>query len=83
MASSTKKLDIYNSEEGRLIAEELKKMVLDNHYNTDDSYSANIVTNPDHKISFVDKHLKYLSEHRSVNPTHYLSNLKLMSKIRK
>jgi hypothetical protein len=37
----------------------------------------------DGKLGFVDKHLKYLSTHKLVSLTGYISNLKLMTRIKK
>jgi hypothetical protein len=55
-------------------------MVENGAYHTVSSYSANATNYPDHVISFVDKHMKYLSEHQAVNVDHYLSNLRLMTR---
>lgn len=43
---------------------------------TDDPYFA------DRKMTFVDKHHRYLVSHPKVNPEFYLSNLRTMIKIR-
>ena len=56
---------------------ELEKMVKSKEYNT------HVVTlfNPD-PMYFVEKHIKYMSEHLSMNSDQYVLNLKLMTKIR-
>jgi hypothetical protein len=59
----------------------LVAMVQDNAYNTDSSYSANSILYPDNIIPFVDKHMQYLRTH-SIDPQYYLSNLRLMVRIR-
>ena len=45
---------------------------------TNTAYRANAELWPTNRISFVDSHLAYLKAHPTVNPQHYLSNLRLM-----
>jgi len=47
-------------------------------YNTRTMYS---ISNKD-GLTFVDKHMKYMSMYQSLNCRQYVSNLKLMTKIR-
>lgn len=82
MSSVKKRVNFFESEEGRKARQTLLNMVENGQYHTASSYSANAATYPDHVISFVDKHMKYLSEHRAVNIDHYLSNLRLRTRIR-
>lgn len=82
MAIARKSLDFYTSEEGVHAQRMLASMTTDSTYNTESSYSANHEAHPTNLISFVDKHMKYLSEHQSVDVEHYLSNLRLMTRIR-
>jgi hypothetical protein len=49
---------------------------------TKSAYRANSEQWPDHRISFVNTHLAYLKSHPSVNPRHYLANLRLILKVR-
>ena len=58
---------------------ELQRMVDDTGYNTLSVYAANL----DHNLPFVEKHMKYLSDHPKLNPDHYLANLRLMTKIKR
>jgi hypothetical protein len=58
---------------------ELKLMVDDPNYNTRETFSAK----HEHDMPFVDRHMKYMSEHPKMNPRHYLSNLQLMTKIKR
>ena len=51
-------------------------------FKTEASYSANAIVYPDNLIPFVDKHMNYLKQHQNINPEHYLSNLRLMTKIK-
>jgi hypothetical protein len=82
MPTLKKKSDFYESVEGIEAKEILQSMVTNEIYNTDSSYSTNSDLYPDNKIPFVDKHLSYLRSHPSVDQQHYLSNLRLMTKIR-
>lgn len=56
----------------------LKAMQTDRSLVTKSAYRANAELWPGNRISFVDSHLVYLKSHPAVNPSHYLSNLKLM-----
>ena len=60
----------------------LLAMEKDTSLTTVGSYAANPILWPDHKITFVEKHINYLKAHSDVNPQHYLSNLRLMIKKR-
>ena len=62
------------------IRQALRTMELDQALNTESSYSANTALWPDHRITFTEKHMAYLRAHPTLNPRHYLSNLKLMIK---
>lgn len=67
-----------DSEEAASVRLSLQSMVADPCFNTELPYTAN----PDNKQSFVDKHMTYLSQHPKLNPQHYLSNLRLMTRIK-
>lgn len=82
MSILKKRIDFRNSDEGVQVELALRMLEEDKSYNTVSSYSANGETYPDHIIPFVDKHMKYLSEHQSVNLRDYLSNLRLMTRIK-
>lgn len=82
MPTAKKRPDLYTSEEGAKIQQALKSMATDTGYSTIDSYSANAEMHPDHLVSFVDKHMAYLQSHPSVDPDHYLANLRLMTRVR-
>lgn len=66
-----------DSDEAKLINSDLENMVADPYFNTQSTYT----TSSGNCLSFVDKHMKYLSDHPKLNPRHYLSNLKLMTRI--
>ena len=71
-----------DSEVGMFILQSLQSMEQDNRYNTTSSYSANITAHPDNLIPFAQKHMQYLSAHPKLDPTQYLSNLRLMTRIK-
>jgi len=74
-ASAQKFLDSKQAED---IRETLIEMMNDPNFNTESLYS----TAAGEKQLFVDKHLRYLSLHTNLNTDHYLSNLRLMTRIR-
>jgi hypothetical protein len=82
MSTFKKKVNFYESEEGIAVKKALRLMASDNTYTTESSYNANSQLFPGHDMSFVDKHMRYLSMHGNVNPRQYLSNLRLMTRVR-
>jgi hypothetical protein len=76
-----KKTNFFETEEGVAFVEVLKRMTTDEAYNTGPSFSANTELYPDHLIPFVNKHVNYLRNHPSTDPQHYLSNLRLMTRV--
>ena len=64
------------------IVQELQSMLEDDSFHTEPGYSINTEAYPDHVIPFVEKHVSYLNKHPQVDPEHYLSNLRLMLKVR-
>lgn len=82
MPTQKKKRDFLTSEEGIWAAQVLNAMVLDDAYKTDPSFCADTDTYPDNLISFPDKHMRYLQNHANTNVEHYVSNLKIMTKLR-
>lgn len=76
MALSIRTKEFLDSALASEIRDELTRMMNDAGYNTRSKYSA--LAKGD--ILFVDKHMAYLSVHLDVNPEHYLSNLRLMTK---
>ena len=82
MASFSKRVNFFTSDEGLQAKKLLKSMAEDNGYNTVSTYSANSERYPDNRISFVDKHMNYLNSHPAIDPNHYIANLRLMTKLR-
>lgn len=64
------------------ITTELKRMQLDPTMVTKSIYSPSANDFPNNQLPFVEIHLTYLRKHQAVNPSHYLSNLKIMIKQR-
>lgn len=60
----------------------LQRLEADVAMSTPKSYSANGELHPDHLQSFTEKHMLYLKQHPKVNAEQYLSNLRLMIRIR-
>ncbi len=82
MPTTKKRVDLYKTEEGARILHELRAMVTDEKYNTGSTYSTDAAACSDHLIPFVDKHMQYLIVHPSVDAEQYLSNLRLMTRVR-
>ena len=82
MRAIDRKEEFITSSAGIESADTLKEMVLDPTYNTLPSYSTKIDLYPNNLMPFFDKHMKYLSEHTDINHELYLSNLRLMTRIR-
>jgi hypothetical protein len=82
MSSFKKRINFFDSEEGDEVKRELRLMAADTGYTTESSYNANEVLYPGNDMSFVEKHMHYLNTHQNVNPQQYLSNLRLMTKVR-
>ena len=66
----------FESEEGITLRDELIKMVKSDDYNAKTKYS----TLSESGLSFVDKHMNYMSLYPNLNCSQYVSNLKLMTK---
>jgi hypothetical protein len=71
--------DFLTSEEGVAAHADLLEMENDKNYNTVSSYSP---SSENGVLLFIDKHMNYLSTHSGVNVAQYVSNLKLITKIR-
>jgi hypothetical protein len=82
MATANKRINFFESEEGLAVRESLKQMTTNNAFRTGASYSANTIQNPTNSVSFIDKHMRYLSSHPSISTDHYLANLRLITRIR-
>ena len=67
-----------NSPEAQEIRETLEDMMNNPEFNTKSMYSPSAGGD----VLFVDKHLEYLSQHATLNVNHYLSNLRLMTRVR-
>lgn len=65
------------------IVNALKKMESDPSLITESAFTADKANWPNNRIPFVQYHAKYLQTHKLTRPEGYLSNLRLMLKIRK
>lgn len=82
MSFKKSRSDFYSTEEGKEIKRQLVQMVTSNSYNTTPIYSPNGMLYPDNLEPFVDKHMKYLISHPSLDARQYLANVKLATKVR-
>ena len=82
MQLAKRQTDFLNSEVGLESKRQLELMVQDDRFNTEPSYSANTTLYPDNLIPFIDKHMSYLCSHTQTDPTLYLSNLRLITRMR-
>lgn len=82
MPTQKKRSDFITSEEGAAARDRLRAMSKDPIYQTGASYSANAQLHPDHLITFVDKHMAYLCAHPALDVEQYLSNLRLVTRLK-
>jgi len=82
MPTIKKKDYLNNTEESVAIEQTLRDMVESATYHTESSYSADGDKYPEGIIPFIDKHMKYLRSHPTTDPQQYLSNLRLMTRVR-
>ena len=78
MAKSLSAQRFLDSSEALEIRDLLKDMMTDPEFNTKSMYSPSAGGD----VLFVDKHMDYLSQHTALNVSHYLSNLRLMTRVR-
>ena len=64
------------------IVEVLTALAEDDSFHTKPGYSIDITAYPDSIVPFIESHVGYLQKHPQVDPKHYLSNLRLMLKVR-
>lgn len=82
MPSAYTKAQMSNFMQESDIIEHLQEMLQDESFITEPGYSIDSEQYPDNKVPFVEDHIGYLKRHRQVDPSHYLSNLRIMLKIR-
>lgn len=82
MASPKTRKNFLDTEEGKDIKVKLQMMTTEGLYNTAPSYNNNTVLYPDNLIPFVDKHIAYLVNHPMVEPSKYLANVRIITRIR-
>lgn len=82
MQSAYMKSKMKNYMQEEEVIQELRLMLRDDAFRTEPGYSIDTEVYPDHVVPFIEEHTRYLKKHPQVNPAHYLSNLRLMLKIR-
>ena len=82
MQTASKRTGFYDSQEAKDIRVTLQSMVENATYNTPASYTADSFKYPDSQMPFADKHINYLYAHPNLDVNMYLSNLRLMTRIR-
>ena len=80
MSTYKKREEFALSEEGNWSRQALINMVEDDAFVTKSTFSPDALRFPDNSIPFVTTHMDYLTKHPDVNPHHYISNLRLMSR---
>lgn len=81
--SPAKRRDIFlESDEGKVIRRTLREMAVNSSYNTASTYTPNTLKYPTNIISFVDRHIDYLSTHPNLEASKYIANIKLMTRVR-
>lgn len=79
-AKTQRAQEFLKSEAGLAAYSELLKMIEDENYKTVSSFSPSA---EDGTLLFIDKHMNYLCTHLGVNANQYLSNLRLITKVRR
>jgi hypothetical protein len=79
LSPSEYKRQFLASEDAIMVRRELEAMVQNPLYHTTSFYTPSQEEN----MSFVDKHMAYLSDHPKLNVHEYLSNLRLKTKHRR
>ena len=82
MSVTKRKSDFFTSEEAATARQLLVQMVEDIRYNTAPSYAADSARYPNNLLPFIDKHMNYLYDHPMINPGQYVSNLRLITRLK-
>jgi len=71
--------EFLSSSDGKLVRAELQAMMESEGYNTASTYSP---AAHEGNLTFIDKHMDYLSSHLNVDAAQYVSNLRLITKVK-
>jgi hypothetical protein len=82
MATLSKRSNFFETLEGVEIEDMLRTMEADEAFNTESSYIADGVNFPDHVLSFMEKHKRYIIANPSIEPRSYVANLRLKTRRR-
>lgn len=77
MTNAQSKQAFIESAEGIELRKQLETMVKSPHYNT----RVYTLASDNDGSNFIDKHMNYMSTHRTIDHMQYISNIKLMTKI--
>lgn len=82
MATVNKRIHFFETDEGLEIEDMLRAMENDRAYNTQSTYVADGVQFPDHVLSFIDKHKRYILANPALDARSYVANLRLKTRLR-
>ena len=82
MQKLKKRSRFFDSQEAEDIRQKLQNMASSDLYNTQSSFTIDDTQYPDNLMPFLDKHMNYLNNHPALDPSMYLANLRLMTRIR-
>jgi len=83
VATINKRPNFFETLEGAAIEDMLRCMEADDAFNTTSSYSADAVSHPDHVLSFMEKHKRYIVANPALDPRSYIANLRLKTRLRR
>lgn len=82
MPTISKRSQFFETDEGLEIQRILQAMEADVSYNTESTYVADGVQFPDHILSFMEKHKRYILANPAMDARSYVANLRLKTKLR-
>lgn len=80
MAKSSKSRHFTPEQEAEVI-QALKKLEKDPLFNTQSQYSGNADKHPNNRVTFTEKHMDHLKKFPNIDPSQYILNLKLMTRV--
>lgn len=80
MAKSSKTRHFTPEQEAEVLTA-LKNLEQDPAFNTQSQYSGNAEKHPDNTVTFAEKHMDHLKKFPNIDPSQYILNLKLMTRV--
>ena len=80
MAKSSKSRHFTPEQEADVLSQ-LKKLERDPMFNTQSQYSGNLDKHPNNTVTFTEKHMDHLKKFPNIDPSQYILNLKLMTRV--